>query len=324
MRLLYLNRGVVLTFAAIATSTACGGDFHVTGSHKGLSGTGGKTGAGATASDGGPSSGGTDADGAAAGGSGNGARGGTTGHGGANAGGNTSIGGNDAGGDGGAAAGGSGNGGSAGSGNGGTASGGASTGGRGGSGGTTATGGTAGVNHSQFVKDYNRKCAYDSECTLVFQGSDVCSCDAQCPNASIATSALDQWNKDRQALMCVPLPCAKLNCQSLVASCGSSLCYARKPVIIDASHYDQSCLSAADCTTIPTGEICSPCQCSKGAVSNKGYQDYLKDKQDVQCSPGPVACDCAPPPNQTLTCVLSISGSGIGKCTLTTGAVATN
>jgi hypothetical protein len=337
MRLLDLNRGVVLACLSLLAGTACGGgDFQVTGNDRGLSGTGGKkSGAGGSSADSGSSSGGTEADGSASGGSsGHGARGGTTGSGGSNSGGRTSGGGADAGSDGGAASGGSGNGGSAGRGgggsggrgsggtaSGGTASGGASTGGSGGTSGSTGAGGAAGAGaHPQFVKNYDLKCQYDSECTLVYQGNDVCSCDAQCANASISTSALNQWNADRQAMMCVALPCSKQNCDTLVASCGTNLCYARKPLIIDPTHYDQGCLTAADCTTIPTGEVCSPCQCSRGAVSTKGYQNYLKDKQSVLCSPGPVPCNCAPPPNQTLTCVLAISGGGLGKCTLTAAA----
>jgi len=315
------NRRLLVASLALATTTACGGDFRTTsgGKDSGVSSTGGVASGGSRSIDGGSASGGAQSGGAAStGGHGGSGSGGTTsgGSGGASSGGNSSAGGASTGsggmGTGGSSAGGSGHSGGSGAGgvgSGGKGSGGASSGGAS-SGGTSGSGG-----HSQFVKDYDLKCAYDTDCSLVYEGSDVCSCDAQCVNASISSSALAQWDADRQAMHCVALPCAKQTCPSLVASCGSSACYARKPLLIDAKNYDQSCLTVADCTTIFTGEVCSPCQCARGAVSNKGYQQYMKDKQSVSCTPPPVGCDCALQPS-TLSCVLAVSGSGVGTCTL--------
>ena len=90
---------------------------------------------------------------------------------------------------------------------------------------------------------------------------------------------------------------------------------ARKPFVVDASNYDHTCTQNSDCTTIPVGEICSPCQCAVGAVNKTGLQQYQNDRAKVLCTPGPIACGCAPqiggvvcspsPTGGTGTCVIS-------------------
>jgi len=295
--------GVVLSAAV-----GCGGEFTAANGSGGGIMSGGKHGGGA----GGATGSGGDSDSGVSGSGGIDPGSGGDGSGGAIAGG---AGG---GGAGGRAAGGRGSGGRA---TGGASTGGASTGGTssGGTAGTTGAGGatggtgTGGSSTTQLASSYDQKCSYDGNCSLVAQG-DVCTCNARCPNAAIASTAINQWNADRAKLVCADPPvCPAIACAQMLASCAGGSCIARRPLVIDASHYDQQCATLQDCVQIYTGEVCSSCQCSIGAVSQKGYQDYLRDKSSVMCTPGPSACDCVPV--GTVTCSIQV-GQDKGTCTV--------
>jgi hypothetical protein len=300
----FQGRRLALCGVVLSAAVGCGGEFTAgSGSDGGIM-SGGKHGGGA----GGATGSGGDSDSGVPGAGGGNPGSGGDGSGGASAGG---AGGRGVGGRG---AGGRGSGGRA---TGGASTGGASAGGvsSGGTAGTTGAGGagTGGSNTTQLASNYDQKCSYDGNCSVVAQG-DVCTCNARCPNAAIASTAVSQWNADRAKLVCADPPvCPAVACINMLASCASGTCIARKPLIIDASHYDQTCVTITDCVQIYTGEVCSSCQCSIGAVSQKGYQDYLRDKASVMCTPGPSACDCVPV--GTVTCSIQV-GQDKGICTV--------
>jgi hypothetical protein len=292
---------------AVLLLIGCGGDFRSSTSRTdGGNGnsTGGKSGAGApnggnsgsTGDDsgaggdgaGGASSGGDSGGGAAGKSAGGAANGGRAGHGngGAQAGGSTSTGG------------------SSGAGNGGT----------GGSGGVTGNGGTAGggaggKDTSQHADDYDQKCNFDSQCSLVNDTSDACGCKT-CLNAAISSGDIARWNADRQAFNCSIPICPGLPCPEMLAACANGTCAARKPFYVEAQNYDTACTSNDQCTQIPVGEICAPCTCAFGAVSATGQQQYKADRAKVACSPALVGCSCAPPITSPM-CSIQTGSSGV-------------
>jgi hypothetical protein len=318
-----VKRSVACASLSVLVAIACGGDFRSTGVGSDAGSDGGR----GTGGHGNPdaSTGGTTS---AGGGDSSGGRGGHAGSGsGGTENGGTSATGGDVG-DGGASAGGTdGNGGHASGGKGGTrntggtvSSGGTGTGGVTTTGGKTGSGGAGGAD-SQRAKDYDQTCQYDSDCTLVGESSDVCTF-CGCPNAAINKTALDQWDKDRSAFNCPPIACPAIACLQVLASCAKGMCIARKPLVVEAKNYDQSCLDNSGCTTLPLGEVCNGCHCSQGAVSTKGYAQYVKDKASVECTPPPVACKCLP--TGTPTCDLTgILTNGMATCTLGSGGAAT-
>ncbi len=286
---------------------ACGGDFRTTsaGSDGGHGDTGGGAGRNVDAGSGGSSAGTTSAGGSSAGttsaggADGNGGRGGRGG--GHSTGGAVGSGGNpDTGG------------GTSSGGNGGTGSGGHST-----TGGTTGNGGAGGTSHSQLAKDYDQSCQLDGDCTLVGESSDVCTF-CGCSNAAINKGDLNKWNDDRSAFSCPPIACPGIPCQTMVASCAKGMCIARKPLVIEAKNYDQTCLTSADCTKVPLGEVCNPCHCSQGAISNTGFKKYTSDRASVECTPAACSVKCVSTPSPTCDLSTVLSG-GSGTCTLPTG-----
>jgi hypothetical protein len=299
------SRGALAPAVAmsIVFAAGCGGDFRsTTGGSDAGPGMGGNPGGGSSnggasgatdAGAGATSSGGSDTDGSVGdggtggtGGAGNGGRVGTGGrsHGnGGSAAGGAESGGASSGGsaNGGASSGGTSSGGSA---NGGTSSGGAGTGGQG-------TGG--GGSHQQNASDYAQSCNNDSDCRTEHEG-DACGCD-QCPNSAINVKDVSQWDADRKAFMCIPLPCVNNPCAPKLATCARSTCVARTPTYVVAENYDQVCTLDSDCKLIPLGEMCAACQCSQGAVSTSGYNKWKTDRAKVACTPPPVACACPAP-----------------------------
>ncbi|HEX3594078.1 MAG TPA: hypothetical protein VHU80_03220 [Polyangiaceae bacterium] len=306
---------------AILLAIACGGDFHSTGTtadggaggratHGPDAGTGGSSATdGGDQSGGGTGAGGRGDGGAAAGGaigSGGGPAGGAIGSGGSSDGGRTGSGGvRPSGGAGGRASGGRG---------GMNNTGGAATGG-------TSMGGGGGVaGHAQHAQDYDQTCNVDTDCVLVVESSDVCTSCA-CDNAAIAKSADQKWNDDRTAFDCPPIACPAVACPAMIASCAKGMCVARKPLVIASANYDQSCAMDADCRTLPLGEVCEPCHCKVGPVSNDGYAQYMKDKSNVDCTPATCIAKCVAPPAPHC----EVTGVLIGvksACTLGTGGTA--
>jgi hypothetical protein len=292
----FLGGTSALTSLTVLLSIGCGGDFRTAttspdgGDGSGGRSTGGKSGAGASN---GGNSGSSDDSGAGGDSAGGASAGGASATGGASASGGT---GGKATGTGGRGGGGSGNGGARTGGN--TGSGGTGTGGSGGgSGGSggSGTGGAGGRDTSQHAQDYNQSCSYDGQCTLVNDTDDACGCKT-CLNDAISSGAVAKWNADRAAFNCpTPICTQALPCPQMLSACAKGTCTARKPFIVDASNYDNTCTQNSDCTTIPVGEICSPCQCARGAVSHTGLQQYQNDKAKVLCTPDPVACSCIPP-----------------------------
>jgi len=144
--------------------------------------------------------------------------------------------------------------------------------------------------------DYDQSCTWDSDCTLVW-GGDVCGCGMICPG-SIATSAEQQFQDDVSAVDCSnaePKACPGAACQEQIAICSSGSCNTTPKVSITASQFDQSCDVDADCMLISTGQVCSTCNCARAAINVSDAQAYQQAVGDVDCNPGPEACDCAPP-----------------------------
>jgi len=148
--------------------------------------------------------------------------------------------------------------------------------------------------------------------------SDACGCKT-CLNAAIGSGELGRWNADRKDFNCPPANCPGLPCPEMLAACAKGTCTARKPFVVAASNYDTACSTNADCTTIPVGEICSPCQCAHGAISFAGLQQYQIDKAKVLCTPNPIVCSCAPPVGGPQC---SVMAGGTGVCVI--GTAGTN
>jgi hypothetical protein len=184
------------------------------------------------------------------------------------------------------------------------------------SGGTIGIAGAAGSGGApdtvQLARDYDQSCRFDGECVLVTEG-DVCFC-LGCYNASIARSAQPKWDSDRNSIPCsAPIACPAVSCESQLAACASGTCSIRTPKIIDATKYDQSCQADSDCVVINTGEVCSVCRCSAGAINKNALPEYQKDIGTESCNPGPSPCDCATP---TVSHCDTASTPGAGTCVL--------
>lgn len=67
---------------------------------------------------------------------------------------------------------------------------------------------------------------------------------------------------------------------------------------IDASDYDQSCTTDADCVAVYTGSVCGGCFCPNGAVGSKGFAAYQTDWNAY----GPPASVCFCPLLPTPVC----------------------
>jgi hypothetical protein len=68
---------------------------------------------------------------------------------------------------------------------------------------------------------------------------------------------------------------------------------------LDATHYDQSCSTAADCVAVFNGDVCSVCACPNAAINAKDKSRYDADDGSLQryCGPRPaVACISCPTP----------------------------
>jgi hypothetical protein len=145
----------------------------------------------------------------------------------------------------------------------------------------------------------------------------VCGCPL-CHNASIAGSAQAKWDADRKQIYCpvsgAPIGCPGISCRALVPACVNQLCVARQPVIIDVTTYDTSCRTDSDCRLIYGGEVCSACRCLTAAVNLGAYTEYQNQVSAVQCTPPPVACDCAA---QTQFACVGATQTALGACTLT-------
>jgi hypothetical protein len=184
-------------------------------------------------------------------------------------------------------------------------------------GGTIGIAGVAGSGGApdtiQLARHYDLSCQFDGECTLVAEG-DVCRC-LGCVNASIARSAQPKWDSDRSSIACsgFPVPCPPVSCASMLAACASGTCSIRAPKNIDATMYDQSCQADSDCVVINTGEVCSVCRCSAGAINKNALPEYQKDIGTENCNPGPSPCDCATP---TVSHCDTVSTPGAGTCVL--------
>jgi hypothetical protein len=190
----------------------------------------------------------------------------------------------------------------------------------GGAGGTVSAGGKGGSSSGgaptstvQLVTSYDRACTTDGDCVVVVEG-DVCGCPG-CRGAAIARSAQATWDADRKRIYCpaygAPTTCPAIACAPMLPACNGGLCVARYPHNVDASQYDSSCRTNADCKLIYTGEVCSACQCATAAVNGTGYASYEKDVASDHCTPGPSACDCAP--RTAVSCQLPVT-MGLGKC----------
>jgi hypothetical protein len=159
------------------------------------------------------------------------------------------------------------------------------------------------------AQDFDRSCVFDHDCTLVTEG-DPCGC-LGCSNAAIASRELPKWDAERSAIVCTnPAgPCPLPRCIGMLAACGAGTCHIRAPRIIDATQFDQSCQTDADCVVVYTGEVCSVCRCGAGAINKNALPAYEKEVAAEQCNPGPSPCDCAAP--GVSHCAVSAPGSGI-------------
>ena len=82
----------------------------------------------------------------------------------------------------------------------------------------------AGCGHTISADDYDRTCAADADCVVIFTG-DVCGCG--CNTGGINKKDLDKSEADRKAVTCVSRPVCGA-CQGTVAVCSSGKC-ASKP-----------------------------------------------------------------------------------------------
>ena len=176
------------------------------------------------------------------------------------------------------------------------------------SGGSTATNTGGTPNDYRSAKDYDQGCAIAANCALVTEGP-RCGCST-CPNAAINVGDVPLW--DAAGGTCPPTPCPEIICESAVVACRDGMCTVRPPHYIDASAFDRSCSTDAECVLVPTGEYCSSCSCERAAVSVKGYEKYLAQIAEFEtCDPEPSACRCAVP---TAALCVPQPGGDSGRC----------
>jgi hypothetical protein len=83
----------------------------------------------------------------------------------------------------------------------------------------------------------------------------------------------------------------------LLSSCGGS-------TVIDPARYDRSCVTAADCAPIETGDICTGCGCGGAAINQRDLPRYNADVQRIECTRRRSApCGCL---NVVLACEAGI------------------
>ncbi len=163
--------------------------------------------------------------------------------------------------------------------------------------GTTPTNSQTGNNETVIDPgDFDQACDFDTECELVW-GGDVCGCGAICGDA-IAASAVPDFRAAKDAVVCPdnaePIACPGAACQEQMAVCSSGDCEAITAITIQADQFDQSCEIDEECVLITTGQICSSCDCGRGAINHNALDDYNAARGEPDCNPGPSACDCAP------------------------------
>jgi hypothetical protein len=61
----------------------------------------------------------------------------------------------------------------------------------------------------------------------------------------------------------------------LVGACGSN--------VIDAAHYDRSCVTVADCAFIRAGDVCSGCDCINATINQRDLAHYTADLHRIDC-----------------------------------------
>ncbi len=140
------------------------------------------------------------------------------------------------------------------------------------------------------VSEFDQTCDNDTDCALV----NPSPCGCSCPEIGINTSAATLFDVAVAAITCTqPSPvCAP--CEAKLPACWESTCRARSPQVVKAEDFDNSCVTAADCTTIWVGEICGPCQCPSEVVNLADYE--ANRPTSAECTPAPVQCLCAQPP----------------------------
>lgn len=65
---------------------------------------------------------------------------------------------------------------------------------------------------------------------------------------------------------------------------------------IEASHYDQSCATDADCTAVFEGSLCGHCLCANAAISQAALSSYQSDLQAAGPPVNVCACKMIPAP----------------------------
>lgn len=145
------------------------------------------------------------------------------------------------------------------------------------------------------LSDYDRSCAFNTDCVLV--GLSPCgACD--CPSIGIAQTSKEAHQRDYDAAVCGPrddVVCGP--CAPDLPSCEAGVCTTRPiPPTVTATDYDQSCTTDEDCVAVFEGDVCDECKCANATVSKAAQMDYNLAFTMNQCgSPPPCAADCALP-----------------------------
>jgi hypothetical protein len=75
------------------------------------------------------------------------------------------------------------------------------------------------------------------------------------------------------------------------------------PTIVDATHYNQTCISVTDCVPVFSGDVCQPCGCANAAINAKDKARYdTAVKNETALCRGQPAVLCGPCPQPTATC----------------------
>ncbi len=143
--------------------------------------------------------------------------------------------------------------------------------------------------------DFDQGCTYDRDCSLVYEGTNVCDCRQTCPNSAISATDSNAWDTawenacpDGEAGLCSLAPC-----RVLTAACGSDgQCHAAESVFVDASEWDKSCSSDSDCVIVHEGDVCARCICGGTPVNVSEEPKYREALESIDCNPGPSDCDC--------------------------------